>query len=197
MAVNLGLIASSISGNLGGSDFEFIERITLSGSSNTITFSSIPSTYKHLEIRSMTRSAYASTAVGGSQYKIQFNGDTSTNYSFNQMNGNGSNFTASSAGSNYIWGIAPWASAGNFGGSLFVPMIMRIHNYSNTSKNKTVLMSEGFSANAASTNQYVAQRSGVWYSTSAINSITFDQTPGAYSDGAFASGTTIALYGVK
>jgi hypothetical protein len=50
----LGILASGMSGNLWapGKDFDSIATTTVgAGGASTITFSSIPSTYRHLQIR--------------------------------------------------------------------------------------------------------------------------------------------------
>ena len=68
------------------SSFESISTQTLSGSASSVTFSSIPSTYKHLQIR-----AIAQFSGGGVSYvPITFNGDTGLNYSYHWIYGNGS-----------------------------------------------------------------------------------------------------------
>jgi hypothetical protein len=176
--------------------FDSIATTTLSSDSSTITFSNIPQTYKHLQVRALTKTAYTNTGVGGSQYKILLNGDTSTNYSMHQFNGNGSSLSASGNGSTYYWGIAVWNNAGGFGGSLYVPMILQIADYTNTNKYTTMMLDEGFNANSTSTNTYIAKRTSVWQSTNAVTSITFDSsTP--YADGIWAAGTTFALYGIR
>jgi hypothetical protein len=48
----LGIIASAITGNLVTTSYESIETVTVgSGGSATVTFSSIPATYTHLQIK--------------------------------------------------------------------------------------------------------------------------------------------------
>lgn len=179
--------------------YESIATVNITSDTNTITFSSIPSTYKHLQLRAVTRSTYNSTAAGQSQYKIQFNGDTAANYSNHRLYGNGSTAIANSGASqNQITADQPWANPGAFGAGLVLsPVIIDILDYQNTTKNKIVRILTGFDANQASTNQESTLRSGAWYSTSAITSITLDATAGAFSDGPFGANTKWALYGIK
>jgi hypothetical protein len=49
----LGIIASAITGNLVTTSYESIETVTVGsgGSATVLTFSSIPATYTHLQIR--------------------------------------------------------------------------------------------------------------------------------------------------
>ena len=177
--------------------YESIATINVTSNTNSVTFSSIPSGYKHLQIRGIARSAYSSTSAGCSQYKLQFNGDTASNYSYHQAGGTGAaTFSQNAASQAQIAMNATWSNVGGYGSVVYVPVIVDIIDYKNTSKNKTVRIVEGFEGNQASNNQYIMQRSAAWYSTSAITSITLDSTPG-YADGSFASGTQFALYGIK
>jgi hypothetical protein len=174
--------------------------VLISSDTSTIAFSSIPSTYKHLQLRGVCRSNYNSSSIGASGYKIQFNGDTAANYSWQNISGNGTAASSSfSASTNQIIGTQPWANAGGFGaGRLLTAVVIDILDYSNTNKAKTVRMLEGLDGNSTSTNKSMAFRSGAWYSTSAVTSILLDATgPNAFSDGPFAANTKFALYGIK
>jgi hypothetical protein len=195
-----GIVASQISGHLASpSSYESIATVTISSDTNTISFSSIPSTYTHLQLRGIVRCNYNSSSTGASAYKIQFNGDTGANYSFHAFQGNGTTASANSTSStNQILGVAPWGNAGGFGaGLLLIPFIMDIVDYQNTNKTKTVKIYDGFNTNTTSTNQYLGLRSGAWYNTGAINSILLDATAGSWSDGPFAANTSFALYGIR
>ena len=57
--------------------FDSIASATGTGSSGTITFSSIPQTYKHLQIRGIGR---LDVVTGGVSTRIRLNGDTTSNY---------------------------------------------------------------------------------------------------------------------
>jgi len=75
-------LLNNIAGFLGGAipitgDYESIATAIGTGSSGTITFGSIPSTYKHLQIRSIQR-----VASGNAYIKVQFNNDTNSNYTY-------------------------------------------------------------------------------------------------------------------
>lgn len=179
--------------------YDSIATVSISSDTNTITFSSIPQTYKHLQLRAITRSAYNSTSVGQSNYSIQFNSDSGANYSSHGLYGNGTSaLSYGSSSQNRILMDQPWSNPGGFGaGTILNPVIIDILDYQNTNKYKTMKMLSGFNANSTSTNQIVAFRSGAWYSTSAITSITLDATAGPYSDGPFAANTQWALYGIK
>jgi hypothetical protein len=196
-----GVIASGISGNLvSPSSFESIATANISTETNIITFSSIPSTYRHLQLRAVTRSSLNNTSIGQSQYKIQFNGDTGANYSWHTLLGNGSTVSGNQTGTsqNQIPGDQPWGNPNSLGsGRSLSPTIIDILDYQNTNKNKTIRIMMGFDVNSTSTNQAFTFRSGAWYNTSAITSITLDATAGAFSDAPFGANTQWALYGIK
>jgi hypothetical protein len=179
--------------------YESIQTVNISSNTDIITFSSIPSTYKHLQLRAITRSAYSSTSVGASQYRILLNNDTGANYSFHSLTGNGASaFVNAGTSQTQIIADQPWSNPGGFGaGTIVSPVIIDILDYQNTNKNKTVRMYQAFNANSTSTNQFITLRSGAWYSTSAVTSIVLDATTGPFSDGPFAANTQWALYGIK
>ena len=89
----LGILASSISGSKAVTNsYSSIATVTGNGSASTLSFTSIPSTYSHLQIRGICRDARAVTI--DTAYAT-FNSDTGTNYADHWLQGNG---TAASAG---------------------------------------------------------------------------------------------------
>ena len=173
----LGTVASQVPANLSASSFESIATVTVgSGGSTSITFSSIPSTYKHLQLR-----AFAPT---GNYMEIRFNGDTTgSNYRAHYLGGDGSStYVGSNANNNYFPGAGGWSQP-------YVG-ILDILDYQNTNKYKTNRILEGYDPNGAGGEINV--RSGLWMSTSAITSIVLSRS-GA-SVGQYSS---FALYGIK
>ncbi|NBR25500.1 MAG: hypothetical protein EBU08_17335, partial [Micrococcales bacterium] len=97
----LGVIASSklVSTN----SYESIATATGTGSSGTITFSSIPSTYKSLQLRFNVRST-----TFGSSLSLRYNSDSGSNYAQHTLYANEATITAtgsSSTSSNQIAGF--------------------------------------------------------------------------------------------
>lgn len=191
----LGVVASSISGHLTPpylTDYYSIQTITVdSGGASSITFSSIPSTYTHLQIRALVRTDRATYSNDG--INITFNSDTGANYSYHELTGDGGNASANYATSaNYIFlqGLAGSASSNVFGET-----VIDILDYTNTNKNTTVRGLSGFDNNSGAGNQngYISQGSGAWYSTPAVTSITIDQRSGSN----FQQYSTFELYGIK
>jgi len=168
-------------------DFESIATVTLASATTDITLSSIPSTYKHLQLRIITRSTFSGSAVNVS-YRL--NTDTNySNYWWHVLAGNGS--TAYAGQYNYGTAAllqqampAATAIAGVYGA-----MIVDILDYTNTSKNTTVRTFGGFDNNGSGT---VGLYSSSWNNTSAVNSFTFRSW-----DPQWAAGTSVALYGIR
>ena len=181
----LGIIASSKLGAPAGA-FESIATVTSSGSTGTVTFSSIPSTYKALQLRLMVRCGRSSTV---DQLRLQLNGDTGTNYTRHLLTGTGAAATASgttAATSINLLNI-PAASAT---ADIFGTAIIDIQDYQSTSKNTTIRYVNGQDTNGGG-NIYLG--SGLWVNTAAVTSIYLEPLNVAN----FASGSTFSLYGIK
>lgn len=168
--------------------YESISTVTVgSGGSSTITFSSIPSTYKHLQIRYMAN--FTGTSVGYSQPYCQFNSDTATNYDNHALYGTGSAAGASyfAAGGAYGTWIPDSAYANTFGVG-----VIDILDYTNTNKYSTVRTLGGFNRNYnASANELIGITSALWRNTAAITSIDIKGTT------TFSQYSSFALYGIK
>lgn len=177
----VGIIASS-GGAAGGGAYESIASVNGTGSSDTITFSSIPSGYTSLQLR-----FNAIGSGGGSIYRLRFNGDTGTNYANHYLAGAGASgiFAAGSANA-----VSMFAQA--FGGSGTYPTvgIIDVHNYASTTQYKTARVFSGKDTN--DTNGFVELDSGLWMNTAAVTSISIIQL--SYN---FTTTSTFSLYGIK
>lgn len=180
MAPMLGIIASAISGNLFAPSgaYDSIATTTVgSGGTSSITFSSIPATYKHLQLRLMTIGNGSITTSGF----MALNGDsTSSNYYTHYLYGNGSSALASTNQNNYV----PFAM-----GTSSAPAveILDFLDYTNTNKNKTIRSLTGVDANGSG---QISLVSILWNNTSAINSISLSFTT-------IQQYSSFALYGIK
>ena len=186
--------AGTVSGTvLTPTSFESIATVTGDGSSATITFSSIPSTYKSLQIRMLVRDTGTSGNFGVPA--IRLNGDTGANYSCHDLVGTGSAVSSSGVASrtymdNAGTRIIPDSSSAN----LYMGVaIIDITDYASTSKNKTVRWTVGADTNASYGVSRLGLDSGAWYSTSAVNSVSVLLTTG----NAWTTTSKFALYGVK
>ena len=170
------------------SAFESIATATGTGSSGTITFSSIPGTYQHLQIRGLFKSTGGSDG-GDLTLNVRFNSDSGTNYVRHRLSGNG---TAASASSDT--GITSIYLGSGVGGTGTTNMlganIIDIHDYASTTKYKTA---RAFAAGEINTTpSQVRLGSGLWLSTAAITSISLIDVYGN-----FTTSSTFALYGIK
>jgi hypothetical protein len=175
--------------------FESIATATGTGSSATITFNSIPSTYKSLQIRFMAKSTDTSAATVYN-YRITFNGDVASNYARHYLNGNGATVVSTGSGSatEIGPGYTPIPNSGSGLASMMGIGIVDIDDYTSSTKNKTVRVTTGTDLNrtTAPTGTVIAH-SGLWFATpAAITSITFVVTTGFWT-----TDSTFALYGVK
>lgn len=168
------------------SSFESIATAVGTGSSQQITLSSIPSTYKHLQIRAIFRSTEASS---GTNFYMYVNGDTATNYSYHTLRTEGTTVTSSGNASvaQMFVGRAP---GGSTTAGIMNATIIDIFDYSSTSKNKTFRYNSGKDEDTYGGDLVI--RSGLWRSTSAINSITFN-----IDNPNFSNLSSVALYGIK
>jgi hypothetical protein len=158
-----------------------------SGGSSSITFSSIPSTYKHLQIRAISRDNGAGVY---NVYKVTYNGDTASNYSVHAMYGQNIN-TVDQFGNANQTGIIVYATPSAVGAGIFGAQIIDILEYSNTNIYKTQRSIGGVSEN--NDNNLITVMSGSWRSTSAISSITIT----ANGSTSFQQYSQFALYGIR
>lgn len=194
MAVNLGLIASQISGHLENNSFESIASVTVgSGTAASIDFTSIPQTYKHLQIRYVSKNTDTVKADLDSFY-ITFNSVGGTSYSWYRVEGLWNNTVPSYglADQGNIW-IGPNITSYSSYANMFSPGIIEILDYSNTNKFKSVRKIGGVTTNGTGTEPgEVALNSGLFKSTSAITSISLSK-----SGSNQVQNSHFALYGIK
>jgi hypothetical protein len=170
--------------------YESIATVTAAGGETSMSFTSIPSTYQHLEIRGIARDTIANS--NGAGIKMRFNSDTGTNYVRHYLYGDGTNAVAGANTGFDLISFIGGSMGDNSTASTFGASIISIQDYASTTRNKTVRGFSGSEANTASANFYVVLNSGLWLNTSAITSITM--LPGQT---AFKAGSTFALYGIK
>ena len=157
----------------------------LTSTTSNITFSNIPQTFTHLQLRVYGRNA--GTSTNGNQAYVYFNNDTGSNYVWAWLYGDGATVAAAQyTQSSILCGIVPQngITANVFGSS-----IADILDYTNTNKFKAVKTLGGYDSN--STNGFVALTSGQWNSTAAITSMTIN------SNFSYLAGSRIDLYGIS
>ena len=182
MSPILGIIASQNYPRIVTTGFVSIATTTLSSNTSTITFSSIPQVYKHLQIRSVNQASAGSWAL------ISINGDTTaSNYAMHRLSGDGvttiaENYVSSNQRRFFTSYLSPyWNSS-----------VIDILDYKNTNKYKTLRSLNSWAGDGASGyNGEVNFISNLWMSTSAITSIEIS-VPGT-----FQTYSKFALYGIE
>jgi hypothetical protein len=154
----------------------------------SVTFSNIPATYTHLQIRGIARTnRTASPAQDALQ--ITFNSDTGNNYAHHYLLGDGS---SASAGANttraniLLDGIANNSATSGVFGAFNIDLL----DYANTNKYKTLRHLSGWDNNGSGA---IWLESGLWQSTSAVTSIRFVPNGGTN----FLQYSQFALYGIR
>jgi hypothetical protein len=163
-----------------------ISEQVLVGVTASITFSSIPSTFRSLMISTVCRSNNASTTT----LNMRFNGDTGNNYGCQNLAAQQTTVLASESvgvSSIQMRDLAAAASTASY------PSIYTIHIpwYASTTFMKLCSAENEWSSGTASGSVVSFTVKGRWSSTAAINSITL--LPAA---GSFIAGSNFALYGL-
>ena len=175
------------SGGAGGGAgaFESIATASLNGV-QTVTLSSIPSTYSSLHLRII---GFAS--VG--EFRMRFNGDSGSNYARHTLNGYNSAVSAAGVASTGSMTVCIDGGArASLNTTYPTVALIDVHNYASTTQNKTVRFFGGTDQNSAA-NSEIDINSGLWLSTAAVNSITIFNLNASN----FTSGSFVSLYGIK
>lgn len=167
-----------------------ISRQTLSSNTTSITFSSIPSTYQHLQLRILSRS----TRTAMANLNIQINSNTGLVYTRHELSGDGATATASASTAGGVTTASIARSTGtDSAANIFGVSIIDIHDYASTTKNKTIRSFFGIDNNSATPAGVVGLRSVLYIGTDAVTSLTLTSA----SSTNFVTGSTFALYGYK
>lgn len=186
---SLNRYVSALAGNTAfvPSSYESIATITVgAGGASAVTFTSIPQTYQHLQIRFIGRTVASDTAENA---WIRFNGDAGNNYSFHYVEGDGSGTNAGGAGS-FSRLLAGRLAAGNSGTNVFGASVIDILDYTNSNKNTTARTFGGIDRNGSGN---LRLDSGAWFNTAAVTSIDISNGNGLN----YSQYSTFALYGIK
>jgi hypothetical protein len=185
--------AAGAGGVVAAGDYELIESSILTGTTGSITFSSLgtySSTYKHLQVRVAGRSTDSAVLTG---IRIRLgNGspDAGTNYSTHQLQGYNGTFS-SGAQINQTWVFCTNVAGANAGSSIFGAAVIDILDPFSTTKFKTTRALGGTSAGTG-TNAAIEFGSGNWRSTSSVTDVQVIP-----SSGSWATGSRFSLYGIK
>ena len=167
--------------------YTLISSVTVGGAgAANIEFTSIPSTYTDLVVLTSLRD---NTAAVGKDYKIEFNGVT-TSYSYRRIYGDGSAAYSDTAST----GQALTIDSANATASTFANCQIYIPNYASANYKSwsadTVSENNASGANSAYANLYA----GLWSNTAAITSIKMLPVSGSPTIQQYS---TAYLYGIS
>lgn len=185
------LIASMTGAGGVATDYESIATYTVgAGGSASITFSSIPSTYTHLQLRTSMQTNRGT--YGTDDCYMRINSDSGSNYANHGLYGDGSSAAAFGSASQTQVSIGKTGTGviNNFSGA-----VTDYLDYANTNKYKTVRTLSGADANGlvAGYGGQIFLLSNLWMNTAAISTIYLYPVVGTQ----FNQYSSFALYGIK
>jgi len=167
--------------------FTRIAESVLVGTTASVTFSSIPATYRALQLHVVCRS---DTAALATNLLMRFNGDTAANYDHQDVGGQAAAPAASELLAQTSIQIKEMTGA-SVAANHPAAFTINIAWYAGATFLKLVNAQSTWSNGTASGSLVTRNISGRWRSTAAINSITL--LPAA---GSFIAGSSFALYGL-
>lgn len=171
--------------------YESIATLVGNGTANQLTFSNIPQTYKHLQLRMVARDLVTTDNDLKALYLV-FNTDTTTSYWFGgYANVNGSGSGGATTTSLLSIGNAI-RSNGSATGAVGVS-IVDIVDYTDTAKFKTIKSFSGGAPGNDNNPSAIRNSGGYWKSTNAITSIIISNQSGQ----PFTTTSVFALYGIR
>jgi hypothetical protein len=163
--------------------YQLISSNVLGSAAASVTFSSIPATYTDLVIRTSVRTD-RSSAVDGINIGLN---NTSTNYSYTFLRGNGS---AASSSRDVIYSTFRNMDGASATSNTFASNEIYIPNYAG-STNKPFSVTGAQEDNQ--TTAYIEAYAFLWSNTAAISSIVLSPYVGPN----FVSGSSFYLYGIS
>ena len=157
----------------------------------SVTFSGIPATYEHLQLRINSKS---DRAYQWDPLDVVLNSDTGANYSYHKMEGAGS-ATAAGGSTGLTAVLTIWGTTGSPSAASYGTTVMDILDYANTNKNTTIQCLNGSLGytTAGVFSPGVSMTSGLWASTAAVTSIAITVRNGTN----FVRGSEFTLYGLN
>jgi hypothetical protein len=155
-----------------------LANITLATATGSITFSSIPATYRDLVI------IFQGSSASDTAARIRLNGDSGSTYSYQRLAGNGTSFSGVSGTNQTSARLSDLSLATS---TRALQLDINILDYMATDKTKTIVNKANNSGNAT---ELSVNR---WTGTAAITSVQVF----AASATTFSVGTTLALYGIE
>jgi hypothetical protein len=185
----LGIFSAAGAGGGGATGtYELIESQILGSAQASVVFSSLgtySSTYKHLQLRSVSR---VTGAFGTVDDLMTLNGITTNSYASHYLLGNGSVVSSGASTSRANMITYNSSSGASSASNVFGVNVVDLLDAFSSSKNTTI---RGLAGNYGS-NTFVDIYSGLFNNTASITSVTI--TSGS---GNFIAGSRFSLYGIK
>jgi hypothetical protein len=163
-----------------------IARTLTAGSAGSVNFASIPGTFTDLRLVVSAMSDAAAASVG---FKVQFNGDTGANYSYNEIFSNGGNPSGTqvlNVTSSLLGDLSGSTAPTNSGGII----VCDIPSYAGTQFHKHA-QCESNQRNSSGAMGYREYTTTIWQNTAAITSIL------VFPDsGNFQNNSVVSLWGI-
>jgi len=169
--------------------FTVIQSTTLGDTAQSITMSSIPSSYDHLYLTASTREGGSAT---GAYMEFRFN-DSSSPYSNTYLEAYHSSGHPITSRDTAVGDVIGKTGAGGVLADTFSNIIMWIPHYANTSNGKQVFIQSACPNNTTSSaDWFLRLTAGLWNNTAAINKFRMQGAGGPE----MVVGTSVTLYGV-
>jgi hypothetical protein len=159
-----------------------LANVTLGSTASSVTFSSIPATYR--DLRLVINGTLSS--VGGLGARLNL--DSGTNYSYVQMRGNVSGGVSAARSSGGTGVDAIFLSESNLSSGSRFDMHIDYFDYNANDKHKTVIARNNYTDDGENT--AVQQTAGRWANTAAVTSVR------VICSSSFAAGSTFSLFGI-
>ena len=154
-------------------------------STGTVTFSSIPSGYEHLQLRVYARNT---DTASSRNILLELNADSGANYAYHVLAGDGASTSLSRSASD-TFSVIGTMPANSAAANVFGVAVVDILDYASTNKNTTIRGLLGFDSNGSGRVEF---GSVLWASTAAVSSLRV-----YFAGGNYTSGSVLALYGLR
>lgn len=186
----LGTIASSTQQGLSTNSFFSIATTEVSSPVSYVEFTSVPNTYKYLQIRMVGRGTASSNYY---TTQITFNGDTTASYAGAEIYTGGTGVTVSNTVSDNSISYGPFGPAALNAANFYGIGTIDIYGYNDTNMNTTVSSWSGFEPNRTTDpTGYILERFGTWFKTNTVSTIRL-----TVNSGNWAQYSRFSLYGMK
>ena len=183
----LGIFASA--NTTVGTSYESIATTNITTNTASVTFSSIPATFTHLQLRVMGRTDRSGSAFDAFLIKVN-NDATTSNYTYHYILGDGASASAGQENGSYGGAVVYRLPGATAAASIFGATVTDILDYTNTNKYKTLRSLGGLDLNGSGEIYF---GSNLWLNTSAITSLVIVPRTGTN----FVQYSQFALYGIK